>query len=44
MDKTKLYLHSGEGAVEHALLVKAIEDAERASMAVGEVDDKMHPW
>lgn len=44
LDKVKLYLHSGEGAVEHALLIKAIEEAERASMAAGETDEKMHPW
>ncbi|MBF8268797.1 MAG: hypothetical protein HW386_506 [Gammaproteobacteria bacterium] len=44
LDKVKLYLHSGEGAVEHALLIKAIEEAERASMAAGDNDGKMHPW
>ena len=44
LDKAKFYLHSGEGAIAHGLLVKAIEDAELASMAAGEEDDKMHPW
>ena len=36
MDKAKLYLHSGEAAVEHGLLLKAIEDAERASRTPGD--------
>jgi len=44
LDKAKFYLHSGEGAVAHELLVKAIAEAELASMAAGEEDDKMHPW
>lgn len=44
LDKVKLYLHSGEGAVEHALLIKTIEEAERVSMAAGDNDGKMHPW
>jgi len=44
MHKANLYLHSGEGAHEHAELVKAIEQAEEALMAAGEVDDNIHPW
>ena len=42
--KADLYLHSGEGAQEHAELVKAIERAEEASLAAGEEDDEIHPW
>ncbi len=42
--KANLYLHSGEAAVEHAELVKAIEIAEKASMAPGQEDKGMHPW
>ena len=44
MDKAKLYLHSGEAAVEHGLLVNAIEEAERASKAPGEEDEKKKSW
>ena len=43
--KANLYLHSGEGAHEHAELVKAIEEAEKASLATGEeYDDDFNPW
>jgi hypothetical protein len=42
--KADLYLHSGEGAQEHADLVKAIERAEVASLAAGEEDNDIHPW
>ncbi len=42
--KANLYLHSGEGAVEHAELVKAIEQAEEVSLAAGEEDEDIHPW
>jgi len=44
MDKAKLYLHSGEAAVEHGLLVNAIEEAEKASMGPGEQDEKKKTW
>ena len=44
LDKAKLYLHSGEAAVEHALLLKAIEEAETASRTPGDDDGQMHPW
>ena len=43
MHKANLYLHSGEGAVEHAELVTAIDHAKTASEAVGD-DDQPHPW
>ena len=36
--KADLYLHSGEGAREHADLVKAIEKAEEASLAFDLID------
>jgi len=42
--KANLYLHSGEGAHEHAGLVKAIEEAEKASFAAGQEDDDINPW
>jgi len=35
----KRYLHSGEGAIEHAQLVRAIERAER-----GADDEGIRPW
>ena len=44
MDKAKLYLHSGEAAVEHALLVTAIEEAEKASLAPGEENEEKKSW
>ena len=44
LDKADLYLHSGEGAKEHADLVKAIELANKAAMAAGEEDENIHPW
>ena len=42
--KADLYLHSGEGALEHADLVKAIERAREAALAAGEGDNEIHPW
>ena len=43
--KANLYLHSGEGAHEHSELVKAIEEAEKASLATGEEEeDDFNPW
>ncbi len=42
--KAGLYLHSGEGAREHAELVKAIEHAEESSRPAGEEDNDIHPW
>ena len=44
MNKAKLYLHSGEAAVEHGLLVTAIEEAEKASMGPGEEDEEKKSW
>jgi len=44
LNKANLYLHSGEGAVEHAELVKAIEQAEKASMAADPDDKYVQPW
>ncbi len=41
--KAALYLHSGEGAREHAELVRAIERAERAAVHDGD-DETIHPW
>lgn len=34
--KTKRYLHSGQGPVEHTELLKAIEKAERSARVLGE--------
>lgn len=42
--RADLYLHSGEGGVEHSELVKAIERARAALMSSGEGDDDIHPW
>ena len=42
--KADLFLHSGEGAHEHAELVRAIEKAEKASLATAEEDNEIHPW
>lgn len=36
LDKTKRYLHSGQGSHEHTLLLKAIENAEKAEAFLGE--------
>ena len=44
LEKAKLYLHSGEGAHEHSMLLKAIEKVEEASLAPGEEDTSAHPW
>ena len=44
LDKADLYLHSGEGAKEHADLVRAIERANLAARAAGEEDEDIHPW
>jgi hypothetical protein len=44
LERVKIYLNSGEAAVEHTALIKAIEAAELAAMAPGEEDDRMHPW
>ena len=44
MEKTKLYLHSGEAAVEHGILVNAIEVAEKAAMAPGDEKEEKKSW
>lgn len=44
LGKADLYLHSGEGAREHAKLVKAIERAEEVSLVVDEEDYNIPPW
>ncbi len=44
LDKADVYLHSGEGAKEHADLVKAIERANEAALSAGEDDQDIHPW
>ena len=38
LHKADLYLHSGEGAVEHAELVRAIERARKSDLGPGETD------
>ena len=42
--KADLYLHSGEGALEHSELVKPIARAREALQAPGEGDDDINPW
>jgi len=42
--KASLYLHSGEGAREHAELVRAIERAERSRSIPNDDEDEIHPW
>ncbi len=42
--KADLYLHSGEGANEHAELTLAIERARKASLVAGQEDDDARPW
>jgi len=42
--KADLYLHSGEGAHEHAELVKAIERARQALQAAGDEGEGIRPW
>lgn len=44
LDKASLYLRSGEGAHEHAELVRAIERAARAGSTAGGEDEDIHPW
>lgn len=36
LEKAKLYMHSGEGAHEHTMLLKAIEKAEQADAYLGD--------
>lgn len=40
LHKADLYLHSGEGAVEHAELSNAIKRAKKASLGPDETDEK----
>ena len=42
--KAGLYLLSGQGAQEHAELVKAIEKAQEVSLAAGQDDKDVPPW
>ena len=44
LEKSDLYLHSGEGAFEHSELVRSIERAREALMSPGESDEDIHPW
>ena len=39
--KADLYLHSGEGAIEHAVLTTAIERAKEASLGPGETNEEV---
>lgn len=41
--KANLYLHSGDGAHEHAELVHAIQRAKEAGSIPGN-DEELHPW
>ena len=44
LNKANLYLHSGEGSIEHAELVKAIEQAEKASLTADSDSKGVQPW
>ena len=44
LDKADLYLHSGEGAQEHADLVKSIERAREALQDAEAGEQGIHPW
>lgn len=44
LEKADLYLHSGEGAVEHSELVKSIEQAREALQDPEAGDKEIHPW
>ena len=44
LDKADLYLHSGEGAVEHSDLVRTIERARAALLDPDASSDEIHPW
>lgn len=44
LDKADLYLHSGEGALEHTDLVKAIERARDAMQDPEAGEQGIHPW
>ena len=44
LNKADLYLHSGEGAVEHSELVKSIERARVALAGADAGEDTIHPW
>jgi len=41
LDKADLYLHSGEGAQEHAMLSNAIKLARQASLGPGEPEEEV---
>ena len=41
LEKADIYLHSGEGALEHAELVNAIKEARRVLLDPGETDDEV---
>ena len=42
LHKADLYLHSGEGSVEHAELVRAIEHARQSDLGPGETDKEFN--
>ncbi len=42
LHKADLYLHSGEGAVEHAELVRAIECARQSDLGPGETESEFN--
>ena len=44
LNKADLYLHSGEGAVEHSELVRTIEQARAALQDPDASGDEIHPW
>ena len=44
LNKSDLYLHSGEGAHEHSELVKSIERAREASSGPGDEEEELNPW
>ena len=44
LEKTKLFLHSGQGGHEHADLLKAMAAADKTNGALTTDDDSPHPW
>ncbi len=42
LHKADLYLHSGEGSVEHASLVRAIERARQSDLGPGETETEFN--
>jgi hypothetical protein len=44
LERTRHFLHAGYAGVEHAALVRAIEQAERQALEGGDDEARIHPW